>query len=96
MKIRPAFIPLKPPSRLQPKAVAPTKGFAEVLKKSLGEVNELQLTAERLDRELALGKLENVHEATVAAEKAAIALELAIQIRNKVIDAYQEISRMTV
>ena len=40
--------------------------------------------------------MENVHEATIAAEKAALALELTVQIRNKVVEAYQEIMRMSI
>lgn len=96
MKVTPVFLPLNPSGRVEPKITASAKSFAETLKDSLAEVNNLQLTAERLDKELALGKLENIHEATVAAEKAAIALDLTVQIRNKVLEAYQEIMRITV
>ena len=67
-----------------------------MLTKYINEVNELQLKAEELDRRLAAGTLENVHEATIAAEKAALALELTVQIRNKVVEAYQEIMRMSI
>jgi len=70
--------------------------FQELLKGYMDEVNNLQLRAEELDRQLAAGTLENIHEATIAAEKAALALELTIQIRNKVVEAYQEIMRMSI
>jgi flagellar hook-basal body complex protein FliE len=70
-------------------------GFGQLLRKSLQEVNDLQLHAEKLDKQLAMGTLENVHDATIAAEKAALALELTAQIRNKVLEAYQEIMRIT-
>ncbi|HEY8344832.1 MAG TPA: flagellar hook-basal body complex protein FliE [Bacillota bacterium] len=70
-------------------------GFGELLRKSVQQVNDLQLNAENLDKQLAMGTLENVHEATIAAEKAALALELTAQIRNKVLEAYQEIMRIT-
>ncbi|HEY8391179.1 MAG TPA: flagellar hook-basal body complex protein FliE [Capillibacterium sp.] len=70
--------------------------FQEMLKGYLDEVNQLQLKSEELDRQLAAGTLENIHEATIAAEKAALALELTIQIRNKVVEAYQEIMRMSI
>lgn len=96
MKVTPVFLPLNQSGRVEPKATASTRSFAETLKESLKGVNDLQLTAERLDKELALGRLENIHEATIAAEKAAIALDLTVQIRNKVLEAYQEIMRMTV
>ena len=70
--------------------------FQEMLKGYLDEVNKLQLKSEELDRQLAAGTLENIHEATIAATKAALALELTIQIRNKVVEAYQEIMRMSI
>lgn len=70
-------------------------GFGELLRKSVQQVNDLQLNAENLDKQLAMGTLENVHEATIAAEKAALAVELTAQIRNKVLEAYQEIMRIT-
>ncbi|NLY91218.1 MAG: flagellar hook-basal body complex protein FliE [Firmicutes bacterium] len=70
--------------------------FQEMLKGYLEEVNKLQLKSEDMDRQLAAGTLENIHEATIAAEKAALALELTIQIRNKVVEAYQEIMRMSI
>ena len=70
-------------------------GFGELLRKSVQQVNDLQLNAENLDKQLAMGTLENVHDATIAAEKAALAVELTAQIRNKVLEAYQEIMRIT-
>ncbi len=70
--------------------------FEQVLQGYMEEVNKLQLNTEQLDRQLATGTLENIHEATIAAEKAALALELTIQIRNKVVEAYQEIMRMPI
>lgn len=73
-----------------------SENFKKVLKEYLNEVNELQLNSERLDNQLAAGTLENIHEATIAAEKAALTLDLTIQIRNKVVEAYQEIMRMSI
>ncbi|HHT48663.1 MAG TPA: flagellar hook-basal body complex protein FliE [Firmicutes bacterium] len=70
--------------------------FQEMLRGYMDEVNKLQLKSEELDRQLATGALENIHEATIAAEKAALALEFTIQIRNKVVEAYQEIMRMPI
>jgi len=54
------------------------------------------LEAQRTDLLLAQGKLANVHEAIMAAEKASLTLELTVQIRNRIIEAYQEIMRMNV
>ena len=69
-------------------------GFGELLRKSVQQVNDLQLNAENLDKQLAMGTLENVHDANRGG-KAALAVELTAQIRNKVLEAYQEIMRIT-
>ena len=45
---------------------------------------------------LATGQIEDIHQVTILTEKANLSLQLMISIRNKVIDAYQEISRMQV
>jgi flagellar hook-basal body complex protein FliE len=67
-----------------------------MLESYIGEVNKLQMKAEEMDQQFAAGTIENVHEVTIAAEKAALALDLTIQIRNKVVEAYQEIMRMPI
>lgn len=73
-----------------------TEEFQEILRGYIGEVNKLQIKAEEMDQQFAAGNIENVHEVTIAAEKAALALDLTIQIRNKVVEAYQEIMRMPI
>ena len=45
-------------------------------------------------QELAVGKSQNIHETMIAAEKADVALRLMVQVRNKMIEAYQEMMRM--
>jgi len=67
--------------------------FEQTLAKALQPVNDLQIQSADLDAKLAEGKLEYVHQAMVMSEKASLALDLTIQIRNKVIEAYQEIMR---
>ncbi|MCL6589576.1 MAG: flagellar hook-basal body complex protein FliE [Firmicutes bacterium] len=70
--------------------------FEQALAKALQPVNDLQIQSADLDAKLAEGKLEYVHQAMVMSEKASLALDLTIQIRNKVIEAYQEIMRTSV
>lgn len=70
--------------------------FEQSLAKALEPVNNLQLEAADLDAKLATGNLEYVHQAMVVGEKASLALDLTVQIRNKVIEAYQEIMRTQV
>jgi len=73
-----------------------TKNFGEFLTEALGEVNNLQNESAKASFDLAAGKLQDVSQVTIAAEKASIAIQLTMQVRNKVIDAYQEVMRMQV
>jgi len=70
------------------------KGFDEILKESLKKVNSDLLKSENLSRDFALGKDVELHQVVLASEQASLALQLTIQIRTKIIEAYQEIMRM--
>jgi flagellar hook-basal body complex protein FliE len=70
--------------------------FGQLLTNALSDVNKVQLDAKQASIDLAAGKIQDVSEAVIATEKASIALQLTMQVRNKVIDAYQEIMRMQV
>ncbi|MFN3696884.1 MAG: flagellar hook-basal body complex protein FliE [Pseudobdellovibrio sp.] len=72
------------------------KTFADTLKDAIGNVNELQKTADIKAQELATGKTDDIAGVMLATEKADIALRTMVQVRNKIIDAYQEIMRMQV
>jgi flagellar hook-basal body complex protein FliE len=79
-----------------PKAVAPDNSFTDTLKSSIRDVNRLQVETDTAIRELVAGNENNVHEVMVAMEKASISLELMVQVRNKIIAAYDEIKRMQI
>lgn len=70
--------------------------FAETLKEAVGNVNQLHLEADRKAQELATGKTDDIAGVMIATEKADIALRAMVQVRNKIIDAYQEIMKMQV
>ena len=72
------------------------KSFADTLKDAVGNVNELQKTSDKAMQNLATGKTDNVADVMIAAEKADIAMRVMVQVRNKIIDAYQEIMKMQV
>ena len=78
------------------KAAEPVKSFGEYLADSLKKVNELELESERLNEALATGRIEDVSQVVVAAQKAEIALQLTLQLRNRATAAYQEVMRMQV
>ncbi|VBB08101.1 flagellar hook-basal body complex protein flie [Lucifera butyrica] len=72
------------------------KDFSQLFAEALGNVNQLQKDADKASVDLAAGKIQDVSEVTIAAEKATIALQLTMQVRNKIVDAYQEVMRMQV
>jgi len=76
-----------------PEGVAP---FAETLKQSIAEINQLQLQADQAMQELAAGKSSNVQETILAVEKADVSFKLMMEVRNKIISAYQEVMRTQV
>ena len=63
------------------------KPFHEFLTDSLGEVNGLIKESERLNMELAAGRITDVSEVVIASEKAGIATQLTMQVRNRAVEA---------
>jgi flagellar hook-basal body complex protein FliE len=72
------------------------KSFADTLKDAVQNVNQAQQIADIKMQEIATGKNHNIPEVMIAAEKADISLKLMVQVRNKIIEAYQEIMKMQV
>lgn len=70
--------------------------FSKMMKDYLGDVNELQVIADDSTNALITGETDNVHDVMIAAEEARLALEMTVQVRNKVIEAYQELIRMQI
>lgn len=70
--------------------------FKSILLNSLGEVNRLQNEADQGVQRLITGETDNVAEVMAAVNKAGIAFDLLMEIRNKLNDAYQEIQQMRV
>lgn len=72
------------------------KSFSDTLSEAIGNVNELHKVSDKKAEMLATGKTDDVADVMIAAEKADIALKVMVQVRNKVIDAYNEIMKMQV
>ncbi len=70
--------------------------FKDTLKEAIQQVNELQEDAATMQQQFVTGEVTDLHQVMVAAEKARVALELMLEIRNKMVDAYKEIMRMQV
>jgi flagellar hook-basal body complex protein FliE len=70
--------------------------FADMLKKSISDVNNDQIQSDILTQKMANGENVDLHQVMITAQKANITLQAALEIRNKVVEAYQETMRMQV
>lgn len=61
---------------------------------ALNAVNNAKLHSERLEEDLAMGGPTSIHDAMIAAEKAELSMQMAVQIRNRILSAYTEINSM--
>lgn len=77
-----------------PPAAAAGGSFADTLSAAVQQVNNLQAGAEQKVTNLLAGNGEDVHAATLSVERASLAFDLMLQVRNKMVSAYQEISRL--
>lgn len=70
--------------------------FAGVLQGYLENVDTTVKQASDLTIKAATGEVNNIHDVTIASEKAKLALELTVTVRDKAVEAYQEIMRMQI
>jgi len=70
--------------------------FGEVLARMVGEVNERQLAAADKVQGLLGGREVSLHETMIALEEASISFQLMVEVRNKLLESYQELMRMQV
>lgn len=76
--------------------ITEVSNFGEVLKNTIEDVNKLQIESTEAKKRMALGEVENLHDVSILAEKADVALQVTMAIRGKVVEAYKEILRMQV
>ena len=75
-------------------AASEQASFGQWLNKSIEEVNKMQQVAENAATRLATGENKDIHGTMIAMQKASISMSLLMEVRNKVISAYDEIKRM--
>lgn len=72
--------------------------FMDKLGSSLGSglnaVNDIRIQADRMQEDIAMGGSTDIHAAMIAAEKAELSMQMAIQVRNRILSAYSEINSM--
>jgi flagellar hook-basal body complex protein FliE len=84
---------LGPQGAQGPGTPAPKEDFGQLLNNMVGEVNKMQQDGDKKVAASLMGK-EDLHEAMLSLEKANLGLKLLIQVRNKMITAYEELSKM--
>jgi flagellar hook-basal body complex protein FliE len=88
--------PLNP--GLDPKRIGPQKAdapsFGDMLSGFLTDVNHMQNYADQSIQKMASGEIKDVHQVMLAVGEAKVAFNLMLEIRNKTLDAYNEIMRM--
>ncbi len=68
-------------------------GFSSILDKTIDEVNNLQKNGDRAMSDIATGSVKNLSQAAIAIDKAEISMKLMLEVRNKALNAYKELSR---
>ena len=93
--------PIRNPADLAAQGTTGTQGsdagvaFKDLLADAVAQVNNLQQTADTKATQLAAGS-GAVDEVMIAVQKADLALQLTMQIRNKLVEAYQDVARMQI
>jgi flagellar hook-basal body complex protein FliE len=70
--------------------------FARGLGRALDELSKVQDQADAMVTKLVTGQAEDIHSVILAVERANLSIQMAVQVRNKVLEAYQEIMHMQV
>ena len=84
------------PATEAPAAGGPAGGFANALKSALDGVNSVQSNAESLSTAYERGEVTDVAKVMLARQEAGVAFEATLQVRNRLLSAYQDIMRMGV
>ncbi|MFA6286542.1 MAG: flagellar hook-basal body complex protein FliE [Opitutaceae bacterium] len=80
-----------------PAGVSPAGGdFGDMLGKLVTDVEQRQTEANAVTRSVLLGDNPNLHQSVIAMQEASLSFSLMVEVRNKVVESYQELMRMPV
>lgn len=82
-------------SKISSQAVGDGKSFGDVLKESINKVDSIQKEADHAVQEMVSGS-GDIHNAMIALEQANISFQMMMQVRNKIVSAYEEVMRTQV
>jgi flagellar hook-basal body complex protein FliE len=84
------------PSELNTKVEPPINSFDTIFTDALKKVDIAQKESQAMTSKLITGEVQDIHQVMIASQKASLSLQLTVQVRNKMIESYQEIMRMQV
>ncbi|WP_423219373.1 flagellar hook-basal body complex protein FliE [Clostridium akagii] len=70
--------------------------FSSILKEKLGAVNDKQISADNTTTQFIDGKDVDIHQVMLSTSEAQMSLDMAVQVRNKIVEAYQELNKTQV
>lgn len=87
---------LKPASKIgqSNEVETPKKNFIDFMKDSISEANNLKKESDNVTADFLAGKTDNLHEVMIAAQKAEVSISFVTEVRNRVLEGYQEFTRM--
>ncbi len=88
--------PIRTPSVNKPTPAEVSQEFSSFLSDAMNKVNQAQVESSNLADRFAAGEITDLHQLTVAGQKASVMLQMTMQVRNKMIESYQEIMRMSI
>jgi flagellar hook-basal body complex protein FliE len=71
-----------------------SNSFKDIIKEQMNRVNDMQIEADDMTNKFIAGEIDDLHSVMIATEEARLSLELAVQIRNRCVEAYKEINNM--
>lgn len=89
-------IPLTLPKISGSEVAEASTTFGNMLSKTINQVNQAQNNSDTAITELHTGSAKNLHDVMIATEEADIAIRMLVQMRNKALDAYNEIMRLQI
>ena len=75
-------------------SISEIKSFESLMSESMKGVNDLQIESDKLIQRLATGDVDDISEVVLASSRAEVAMRMLMEVRNKLLEAYQQISRM--
>ena len=79
-----------------PQTAAPADGFGQMLDGLAATVEAKQTDASQLTRQVLLGDTDQLHQSVIAMQEASVAFSMMVEVRNKLVESYQELMRMQV